>query len=799
MFKNNLKIAWRSISKNRLYAFINIAGLTMGVTCCILIGLYITDELSFDKFHTKANRIVRVTMEYGDAGTHNNVATTGTKVGPQFKRIFPEIESFSRTFKNTTVVAWGTKMFEEKNVLYADKDFFKIFSFPLTEGDAASALNTKEKLVISEAMAKKYFGNEEPLGKILKIGSGRDMVVSAVAKNPPGNSQIQFDFVLPFGLITGNQDEQWFTANYITYLLLKDEKQVGALQQRITSYMKSGAIKTELGFTGADYLTHHIQPISQVHLHSSLDGFEPNGNIKYIYIIGLIAILILAIACVNYTNLATAQSAGRTGEIGIRKVLGAVKGQLFVQFIGESFLTTIIAIIPALVLSAALLPAFNSITGKHMTEAVLLEPQVLIPLILLAVVISFLAGSYPALILSGTAITKVLKSGFSFSTSGGGLRKSLIIFQFVISIFLIISTIIIMQQMRYIQHKNLGYDREHIVVLPADRVIHRNYEALKKEIGLIADVKDVTGAYEAPVFIRWGDGITAETGNEKKKIHVNAIPVDLNFSKTMGIQLIAGTDFTPSDFQLMDTSNNYKNFRYTFIINEAAAREIGWTPEEAIGKTITKGGDGTIKAVVKDFHFASLHEPIKPLVIFLDTSLVRNFFVKISGRNISATLDHMGALWKTRVTHRPFEYHFLDDDYNKLYQNEQRTAKVFGTATTLAILLACLGLFGLAAFSTIQRTKEIGIRKVLGAGLGNIVFLISKDFIILVSIAFIIASPMAWFAAHSWLQDFAYRVSIQWWVFVAAGIAGISIAILTVSFHSIKAGTANPVKSLRTE
>jgi len=801
MLKTYFKIGWRNIRKNKLYSFINLTGLTVGITCCILIGLYISDEISYDRFHVNADRIVRVTMQYGSSGTINDVAQTGTKVGPQFKRTFPAVEDYVRTMKYARVVARNNKLFDEKNFLYADASFFKIFSFPLIKGDAANALNTTDKIVLTESAAKKYFGNEDAIGRTLRVGDSKDFIVSGIAKDVPGNSQIKFDFVTSFNNLNAAKTEQWWTANYVTYLLLHDKSQVNLLQQNITAYMQTDAVRKEAELKGNDFLTYYIQPLTKVHLYSSLEGFEPNGSITYVYILAIIGILILTIACVNYTNLATAQSAGRSAEIGIRKVMGAVKWQLFGQFIGESLLITFIAVVFALFISMQLLPLFNSITGKQLTASSLLQIQPLLSIILGGVIIGFLAGAYPALALSNTVITKILKAGFSFSTSGTGLRKSLIVFQFVISIFLIISTIIVLQQVKFIQQKDLGYDKERIIVLPVDSKMHVDniYESLKKQITLVPGVSSVSGSYDLPTFIQWGDGINADDGTGKKSLSLNALPVDLDFIKTMGMKIVTGSDYTAADLKLLDTSDNGKNFHYTYMLNETAVKKLGWTPQQAIGKTIDKGVTGTVKAVVKDFHFASMHQPIGPLVLFLDRSEVFNMYIKVSGNNLPSMIQQLQSIWKERVPFRPFEYHFLDEDYNSLYKSEQTTAKVFTVFSALAILLACLGLFGLAAFTTVQRTKEIGIRKVLGASLGNIAAMLSSHFIKLVAISILIASPVAWWACNKWLQDFAYRIPVEWWVFILAGIIAITITVITVSYHALKAATANPAKSLRTE
>ena len=603
--------------------------------------------------------------------------------------------------------------------------------------------------------------------------------------------------VASFMAVGAAQTEKWNEMNYVTYLLLHDKNNIEPLQKQIAGYMQSVS-KNEMKMDGNEYLTFHLEPLTRVHLFSTLEGLEPNNNIVYIYILGIVAFLIMLIACVNYTNLSIAQSAGRSGEVGMRKVLGASKRQIFSQFVSESLVITLFSVILALILSYFLLPYFNNLSGKELTRALFFRFDTLAALIVLSVLITLAAGSYPALVLSNSKVIRVLKSGFNF-TGAGGLRRTLIVFQFVISIFLIISTIIILQQLRYIHHKDLGYDKEHVMVLPIDNQMLQHYDDLKSAISTIPGVQSVSAAYEAPTNVQWGDGIHKGTTENEKDITVNAIPVDEDFVKTLGVKILAGSDYTRSDVLQMDTSQDGANLHYTFMLNETAARSLGWTPEEAVGKTISKGQSGVVKAVVKDFHFHSLHEPITPLVIFLDKRLLHSMFVKVSGEQVSSVINGLEKTWKERVASRPFEYHFLDEDYDALYRSEQRTASVFTSFSVLAIVLACLGLFALTAYAMVKRTKEIGIRKVLGAGVTDILSLISKDFLKLILIALVIATPLAFYAISKWLQEFSYKVEVSWWVFALGGILTMIIAFLTISLQTIKTALSNPVKSLRAE
>ena len=799
MFRNYLKVAFRNLYKNKLYSLVNITGLTIGIASCLLIGIYIVHELSYDRFHANAARIVRVTMDYSFGDAPVQTATTGTKVGPQFKRTFPEIDAYTRTLKISRAVKYEDKLFEEENFLYADSAFLGTFSFPLITGDPVTALNTADKILVTPGIAKKYFGTADPIGKVLRVGENKDFIVTGIIASPPANSQIQYDFVASFTSLNAAKREQWNEANYITYLLLNKTTTVSSVQTKIASYMREVS-KKELELSGNRYLTYHVEPLTRVHLHSSLQGFEPNNNITYIYVLGIIALLVLSIASVNYMNLATAQSAGRTAEIGIRKVLGAKRTQIFRQFIGESLLLTGIAVTIALIIATLVLPFFNRLSGKEFDASVVFHPVSLTALLTLGIIVALVAGSYPALILSNLRLIKILKAGFSFSSGSNALRKSLIVFQFVISIFLIICTIIIVQQLLFIKKKDLGYNKEQLVVLPLDNKMRPGYDDLKKRFLSQPGVKSVGAAYEEPTDIGWGDGITVgSTSNQATRLTVNAIPVDEDFIQTMGMTIIEGNDFTPADVLQFDTSGDNRNLRYSFILNETAIKTLGWTPQQAIGKTIAKGSEGTVKGIVKDFHFRSMHEPITPLVVFLDKRATQKIFIKVAANDIESTLQRLQTVWKQSVGHRPFEYHFLDEDYEALYQTEQRTAAIFTSFSTLAIILACLGLFALTAYAVVQRTKEIGIRKVLGATITNIVSLLSKEFVLLVLLAILIATPLAWFAANKWLQDFTYRVNVKWWVFATAGIATLLIALVTVSLQAIRAALTNPVKNLRTE
>ncbi|EMR03962.1 ABC transporter permease [Cesiribacter andamanensis] len=795
MIRTYIKIALRHLQKHTLYAGINLLGLAIGLSGCILIGLYIWHELSYDRFHEKAHRLVRVTWAYHFEDAENQTASTGTRVGPEFTRRFPEVEAYVRLLKYPRVLAVGDKMFEEKRFLYADSAFFGLFSFPLLEGNPATVLDAPEKLVITQSAAKKYFGSQHPIGRSITVGGTKEFMITGIAADAPANSQIQFDFVGSFTTLNAAREEKWSEANYLTFLQLHSPEAIGPLQAKIRAYSEQVG-REELQLSGNNYMTYQLEPITEVHLYSPLDGFEPNSSITYIWVLAAVALLILLVACVNYTNLSTAQAAGRSAEIGMRKVMGASRRDIFFQFISEAFLLSLLAVAVALFLSFVLLPSFNQLAGRQLEQELLFQPLTLLLLLGLCAVVAMLAGAYPAMVLSGSKVIGILKKGFTF-TGQAGLRKGLIVFQFVISIFLLIATAIILQQLSFIQNKALGYSKEHVLELPIDAKMSENYDALRDALENLPGVRSVAGAYEAPTHIGWSDGLTAlESG---KRISINAMPADEHLVKTLNLSLLAGEDFTQRDIQLADPALQGDNIQYTYMLNEAAVRALGWTPQQAIGKRVAKGREGIVRAVVQDFHFRSLHEPIGPLAIFMDKRLAGSFFVKIDGRDVPATLARLQGVWGARVAHRPFDYKFLDDSYTALYKAEQSIAGVFTTFATVAILLACLGLFALTAYAMVQRTKEIGIRKVLGATVADILALVSLDFIKLVLLAIAIAIPLAYGATSKWLEGFSYKIGLAWWVFGLAGLVTLLIAVLTVCLQALKTARANPVKNLRSE
>ncbi len=798
MKKNQIIVAFRRFSRNKMSSVIKLLSLSIGMICFSLIAVFVYHELSFDRFNKHADEIARVTMEYSVNGTINQWAVTGTKAGPQLQRTFPSVKSFVRMIKNSKVVKNKNIIYNENNFLFVDSGFLKIFTFPIIEGKAETALDGPGKIVLTRSMARKYFGNDDPLGKNLIIDGKQNYTITGIVEDAPDNSQIKFDFLASFVNLDVSKTEQWFSSNYFTFLLLEKGTDIGDLDHKIDSYMKEVSQK-EKDITGIDYFTLHLEPLASVHLHSTMDSIVPNTPFVYIYVLIIIAILILMIAFINYSNITIAQVSGKRTEIGVRKLLGAGESQLFTQFVGESGILTVIAAILSIIGAMVLLPYFSILTGRVLASSLLFQPIIIGTIFVICILLSLIAGAYPAMIISGHTLSNILKPGALLAVSGGKFRKSLIIFQFVISIVLIITTIVIQQQRSFIQNTNLGYDKSKVIFLPIGANDWPGYYNLKTELKRDPFVKEVSSGNTTPVNIKWTNVINAATETGKKQFNTKAIPVDLNFLPTLGMKIIAGSDFNETDLQQVKALKNTSDFKYSLILNETAVKEIGWTPEESIGRQVDMGYPGIIKAVVKDFHLASLHEPVMPLVIFLFDEYQNVILVKINGNDVSPALSSIKKIWNARIQDRPFEYHFLDEEYDKLYKNEQNTARIFSTFSAIAILLACLGLFGIVAIMTVQRTKEIGIRKIMGSTVLNIIMHLFADYLKPVFIAYFISVPLAYYLTNKWLMGFAYHITIPVWAFIISGIFCIVISVATISIQSLRAALSNPVDSLRNE
>ncbi|HEY0432668.1 MAG TPA: ABC transporter permease, partial [Chitinophagaceae bacterium] len=651
---------------------INIFGLTIGLTCCFLIALYIRHETSYDRFEVNGNRIARVIMEYQFAGSSASTEGnfTSVRVAPVLKRNFPEVESAVKLVNYERVVRHDDRLFSEKRFMYADSTFLQMFSFPLLEGNAAEALAGPHKVLLTQSSAKKYFGSADPVGKLLHVGNDTvDYEITGILQDGPSASQLKFDFVASFsslGIPKDAEDTYW-DANYTTYLMLRDRPSIASLERKLVPFMNK---EKHDGAT----IRMHLEPFDTIHLHSPYAASEPNNSMANIYILAAVALLILIIACSTYINLSTARSLERAREVGVRKVAGAAKAQLFWQFLGESLFMALLAAVLSLGISALLIGQFNQLTGKDLLAGDLFSPAFIGTAAALVIMVGVLAGSYPAIVLTGFQPSRVLKGAFKNTASGQLLRKSLIVFQFAISVFLVVGTLIIGRQLYFIQHKQLGYDREHVIVMPMDGRMMEKIDLIKQQFGSQPGVASVSRCFRSPVEGGGGYTMRSETMPQGEEINVTANPIDEDFIPTLGLQIIAGENLDHHD--ILDAANDIseKNI-YHFILNESAAKQLGWSPGQAIGRKLFMGErKGTVRGVVRDFHFESLHNPIKPFILFPEAR-GRELLAKISGSNMQATIGALATKWKELVPHRPFEYRFMDEDYDKLYSSELRLGK----------------------------------------------------------------------------------------------------------------------------
>lgn len=778
MLKNYLKIAFRSIRKHKGYSLINIIGLSLGMAICILILLWVQHELSYDRFHKNRDHIYRIYQDYHHAGGISQFSNVPQPVGPEIQNTIPEVEFVTRFLDDDCTFRYEDKLFTERNVRYIDPSFFRMFSFAIVKGDPEAVFRDPYSLILTESMAEKYFGMEDPIGKVLTADSQEQMTVTAVIKDVPDNSFLQFDFLVPYSYLTAIEYDvtNWNSHNCQIYIMLHkniDEKQV---EDKIYGMIQKHAPDDQ------SYL--QLQPLKQTRLYT-LGG--ELGTIKYVYIFSIIALFILVIACINFMNLATARSAKRAREVGLRKVVGARRMQIIRQFFGESLVLTIVALGLSLLIVEVLLPVFNSLSGKNLSLNSSGNLAILASLSGIALFTGLLAGSYPALFLSSFLPGKVLKSTYRSSGSSSILRKVLVVFQFSLSIFLIISTAVIYSQLQYIQSKDLGFNRENLIYAGIDERIRENYDAIKNEILRNPHISKMTRTFQLPSYNRYSAPVDWEGKTPDQNINFNLSVVDPDYLDTMGLALIQGRNF--SDEFTTDTSN--------FILNEEAVKQMGL--EKPIGKWLEFGEKGEIIGVVKNYHYMPFSYEIQPLILFYNPNYFRYTMLRISGNEISQTLGFLENIWGKFAPEFPFEYHFLDEDYERIYRTEQRLGELFRYFTFLAIFISCLGLFGLASFMAEQRTKEIGIRKVLGATVSGITLLLSREYTKWVLLANILAWPTAYFAMHKWLEGFAYRVDMSVITFVLAGLLTLFIALLTVSYQAIKASVANPVEVLRQE
>jgi putative ABC transport system permease protein len=821
MFTNYIKIAWRNLVKNKVFSFINIFGLSVGLTCCILISLYIYHELNYDKYHDNRDNVFRLGTIFIDEGVEEAGGNSSAPLGRMFQQEYPEVQASARILNlfrdDKTLLQLQDNdgkfksIYETKGFL-ADSNFFQILSYDFKEGDARTALQQSNSIVINEDIAEKLFGSESAINKLIRVSSSTNgdtsYRITGVFSNPSGPSHLEARFFMSF---RGGNMDRFANDNpsivnnnmFLTYLLLKNGSDAKKLEQKFPDFVQRhlGERLKQMG----KQRNYFLIPLPDIYLSGiakgGTAGTVATGNKTTLFILGSIAILTLLIACINFMNLSTANSAKRASEVGVRKVLGAQKRSLLRQFLGESLVMAGIALVFALIFTVLLLPIFEQVSGK--TLIISSEQKILLGalFVLLALITGLLAGSYPAFYLSSFRPIKVLKGKFTNSFAAISLRKGLVVFQFIISIVLIIASIVIARQMNYLQQQDLGFQKDQQVIIPLRTSTAKNsVQSFKDNIRNSTSISSIGTSMSYPGIFNPQDWLMypqGKTMDNSKQIYINL--VDNSFLQTLGVKPIAGRLFS-SEFSA-DTLSS-------FVINEKTVKEFGFpSAQDAIGKWLAFDNDGeqirfTIIGVVKDFNFKDLHEAIEPFAFryYNDADAGFNYMIAhSSGGNIKQSLATLESTWKKLNPNEPFEYSFLDQDFQKNYETETRQASLINYFTLIAIIISCLGLFGLATFTAEQRTKEIGIRKVLGASVSGLVMLLSKDFLKLVLIAVVIASPLAFYGMNKWLQNFAYKTPITWQVFLITTLVAMVIAFITISFQAIKAAIINPVKSLRTE
>ncbi|MCS3794882.1 ABC transporter permease [Niastella sp. OAS944] len=792
MLKNYFKIAFRNLWRHRVFSFINIMGLTVGMTACLLIFLYVRFEISYDRFHTKADRIYRIVADIKTPTETIPSSGPAWAVPGHLKFDFSEIEAVTRVMPDNLLLRKGDIKFNEPKSIWADSMFFQIFSFKLLKGDPRTALKEPYSVVLTESTAKKYFGKADPLGQTILITSeSSPATVTGIMQDMPENTQVKGDLLVSMSTITTKFakgiDDQWSNYSPWAYILLKPGITPQSIEKKLPAFLEkwSGKEMKELQM----FVTLKLEQLKSVYLYSTRG--DSLGSIRNVYIFSIIALFILIIACINFINLTTARASERAKEVGIRKVAGAVRPQLASQFIGESVIICFIAFVLTVGLSALLLPSFNQLAGKIISRGIFYDGGLIVLLLGAGIIIGLLAGVYPAFILSSFKPIEVLKGRFATGNKGTFLRKGLVIAQFAISTALIIGTIIVYTQMNYMRNRDLGFNKDQVLVIETQR--EKKRDALLQAISRLPNVKVTSLSGSVPGS--GNPGAYSEVENIKGDLQITNLDlyyVDFDYIPLYNIKMVAGRAFN-REFK---TDSNE-----AMIVNEATTRLLGYhSPDQAVGKRFKQWGhEGKIIGVIKDFHYKSLQTPIKPLSIRMDWSGFSLISVKVNAANVKKTIASIEKEFKALIPNRPFSYYFLDEFFDRQYRNEERFGRLFMNFSVLAIFISCLGLLGLASYSTMQRTREIGIRKVMGASVSNIINLLSRDFLKLVIISFFIAAPVAWYFMNKWLADFAYRTSISWWIFVMAGVLAILIAVITISVQAFRAAMANPVKSLRTE
>jgi putative ABC transport system permease protein len=808
MIRNYFKIALRNLKRQKISTSINVVGLAIGLATCILIMLYVKDELSFDRYHEKADRIFRVALKVRLNGEDVGGPMLGQSAARDLKEQFPEILKSTRFRREGgEFVSYGTTSFKEDNLLVADSSFFDVFTIPFLKGNPKRALAEPNTVVLTEETSLKYFGNQDPIGKVLSFGREKSPYrVTGVVRNVPANTHFRFDMLTS---LPGYEEEHpgWiYRINFYTYVLLNEHSDYKQVEKKI-SRLAEKQIGTELQDwlkltpkqfreKGDDFGI-FLQPLTDIHLYSQFGGVEltPGGNILYVYVLTAIAAFMLLIACVNFMNLSTATAVGRAREVGVRKVLGSVKGQLRQQFLIESVLLAMVALMVGLLVVGLALPFFNQLTGKTLSMHLLTNSSVATALVAGTVLVGLLAGSYPAFYLSSFKPVLVLKGYVTAGRSSFNLRSGLVVFQFFITITMIIATVTADRQLRYMQTQKVGFDREQVLVIHDTHMLRNNEAVFRDQIIQSPQVTMGSISGQVPVGNSVMDNTTVMSKeNPDKGVMSRFYFVDYQYIPTLGMHIVQGRNF----------SKSFSSDASAVILNETAVKALGWQHNPIGRELIGHTDDNGVKAyyrvvgVVSDFHFESLRQKIGPLVMFLGGNS-GNILVKTHTDKLPQFLASLKQQWESFSPGAPFSYSFLDDRFGQVYVSEQKIEQVLTLFSSLTIFIACLGLFGLATFTAEQRTKEIGVRKVLGASVGSVVALLSRDFIKLILIAMTLASPIAWWGMNQWLKEFAYKITIDWWIFALAGLLAVGIALLTVSFQSIKAALMNPVKSLRSE
>ncbi|MBA4849341.1 ABC transporter permease [Emticicia sp. BO119] len=803
MIRNYFTIAWRNLIRNKAFSAINIFGLSIGISCFMLIAVFVYHELSYDRYVNNADQIYRVNLAVTGNGNIALYPNVDFAVGDGIKNTFPEVKDFTRVSQAVDFVKYENNQFKEQHMAFAEANFIKMFSIPLLEGNIDKALVEPNSIVISKAMATKYFGDHDPIGKSLQIGTQlTEYKVTGLFDKVPDNSHFHFDAFL--SMSTWHvKNPTWSNLGPYTYIELNKNTDAKKLESKFPQLVEKYVvpeIQRDMGISLAEAqksvetFRFLLQPLTKLHLYGGTKyELEPGGDIQYIYIFSALAVFILLLACVNFTNLSTAQSAKRSKEVGIRKVLGSIKKQLILQFLAESVLLTSFAMLFAYLLIFLFLPYFNQLANKNVSFLFFLDYKVIASLFLVSFVSGIIAGIYPAFFLSSFGIIKTLKGMlFTGGKQKKPLQSSLIVFQFSVSTLLIIATIVVYQQLQHMQNKKLGYDKDQVIFMPDSRVLGGNQLAFQEQLKrdnrvvsasisrMVPGNSNLNGTQIHPVN---------ENGNGVE-IHIDIFNIDYDYINTLGMKIKQGRAF----------SKEFSTDSSGVIINESAVRELGWANKNPIGRSIVRSGQQEYKVlgVVQDFNYTSVKQKVAPAMMMLG----RNYggmVIKINTTDIEGFMIDLKKQWDSFNPAGPMEYYFLDEKFAALYDSEQRTQKIFSAFAFLAIIIASLGLFALSTFMMEQRKKEVGIRKVLGASVSGIVQLLVKDFLILVIISILIASPLAWYAMNQWLEDFAYKIDLQWWMFALAGILAIVIAILTVSFQGIKAALMNPVKSLKSE